>query len=61
MKEGLETVRELVDAREQASRNYCVCINGLFVPEAQAKNISEYDHAKLCMAAVRDMVEPVLI
>ena len=60
LKEGLETVREGVDAREQASRNYCVRINGLFVPEAQAKNISEYDHAKLCMAAVHEMLGPVL-
>ena len=60
-KKELETVKEGVDTREQASRNYCVRINGLLVPGAQAKNISEYDHAKLCMAAVHEMIQPVLI
>ena len=59
-KKELETVKEGVDTREQASRNYCVRINGLLVPGAQAKNISEYDHAKLCMAAVHEMIKPVL-
>ena len=56
----LETVKEAIDTREQSSRNYCIRLNGAPVPEAQAKNISEYDHAKLCMAAVHEILKPVL-